>query len=233
VPDEAEAGMFWPGPGRWFLWVIGCTICGCIYNSGFGIKVEYKISQKRENWQSKGERMFKLRSFMAFFAALAILSIVGIMGCSQVPTANIEAEDSDNQVLLSRSPSVAKILGDSASFETIVSAKEGGVVRLLDVELTFPAFALSSDTLISIDIPDLSVFANDFGTDGLVFNVPVKVVMSYRDADLSGVLESSIKMVWYNNSTDCWEIIDCQLDSSAKTVTAFVYHFSAYGLISD
>ena len=177
--------------------------------------------------------MLRLRSFMAFFAALAILSIVGIMGCSQAPTANIEAEDSDNQVLLSRSPSVAKLLGESASFETIVSAKEGGVVRLLDVELSFPPFALSNDTLISIDIPDLSLFANDFGTDGLVFNVPVKVVMSYRDADLSGVDESAIKMAWFNNSTDSWDIIDCQLDISAKTVTAFVNHFSAYGLISD
>jgi len=177
--------------------------------------------------------MSNSRSFIAFCAALMILCFAGIMGCSQIPNANNETDVTDNQTLLTRAPSAAKVLGESAYFETIISAGDGGVVKLLDVELEFPSGALNSDTLISIDIPDLMVFANHFGTDGLVFNVPVRVTMSYRDADLSGIDENSIKMAWYNNTTDHWDIIDCQLNSADKTVTAFVYHFSAYGLISD
>ncbi|RKX31914.1 MAG: hypothetical protein DRP46_02285 [Candidatus Zixiibacteriota bacterium] len=177
--------------------------------------------------------MSKRRSFMAIITALTVFCLVGIVGCSQIPTANDEAEQSDNQVLLKRSPSAAKILGDSAYVEVIVSADQGGVVSLFDVELSFPPKALNNDTLISISIPDMFVFANNFGTDGLVFNVPVHAKMSYRDADLSGVDEDRIKMAWYNDASDHWDIIDCELDTVDKTVTAYITHFSAYGLISD
>ena len=77
------------------------------------------------------------------------------------------------------------------------------------------------------------MFANDFGTEGLQFNVPVRVTMSYRDADLSGVNESNIAMAWYNDRAERWDVIDCKLDIVNKTVTASVNHFSAYALISD
>ncbi|PKK84197.1 MAG: hypothetical protein CVT49_04310 [candidate division Zixibacteria bacterium HGW-Zixibacteria-1] len=166
-------------------------------------------------------------------ALLAALCFVGIMGCSQLPTANDEPVIADNPILLTRAASAAKILGDSAYVETIISAQLGGVVSLIDVELSFPPGSLNNDTLISIAIPDLFVFENHFGTDGLVFNMPVKVVMSYRDADLTGIDETSIKMAWYNDSFDHWDIIDCEINFENKTVTAFVNHFSAYGLISD
>lgn len=178
--------------------------------------------------------MSKVRNFMAAVAVLTVLCFVGIIGCSQIPTANNEPTVSDDSpVLLKRTTSVAKILGDSAYVETIVSAKLGGIVSLLDVQLYFPPNALNNDTSISISIPDLFIFENHFGTDGLVFNVPVKVVMSYRDADLSGVDENSIKMAWYNTTADHWDVIDCQINLVDKTVTAYVNHFSAYGLISD
>jgi hypothetical protein len=168
--------------------------------------------------------------YLAAMMLLSVLAFVGLIGCSEVPSG---PEDQQTVNLLTRSFSAQKILGDSAYLETIISASEGGKFELHDVQLYFPPKALDNDTLISISIPDLSVFANDFGTDGLVFNVPVRVTMNYRDADLTGINESTIKMAWYNEHTDSWDIIDCELNLANKTVTADVNHFSAYALITD
>ncbi|MFH2036126.1 MAG: hypothetical protein ABIJ45_06960 [Candidatus Zixiibacteriota bacterium] len=161
---------------------------------------------------------------------ITLLVFMGITGCSKNPTIS---EPSSDLQLLSRDLGAAKIEGLTAYMDTILVASEGGRVSLYDVDLYFPPGALSTDTLISIDIPDLAVFANNFGTNGLQFNVPVRVVMNYRDADLTGINESNIAMAWFNTRTGNWDVIDCQLDTNNKTVTAFVNHFSAYALISD
>ncbi|MCP4706877.1 MAG: hypothetical protein GY865_19940 [candidate division Zixibacteria bacterium] len=161
---------------------------------------------------------------------LCLFAFVGLVGCSKAP---VSPDTQSSTTLLKRTFAASKVLGDEAYTETIVSAADGGVVAFHDVELYFPPNALSSDTLISISIPDLTVFANNFGTDGLFFNVPVRVAMNYRDADLSGIDETTIKMAWLNKSTGEWDIIDCVLDQANKLVIAEVYHFSAYALITD
>jgi len=162
-----------------------------------------------------------------FVAAFLLLELAG---CSRIPT---QATQSDQPVLLKRNLAAYKILGASARIDTSFAAAQGGVLSLLDVELTFPPNALPADTAVFIDIPDISIFENHFGTDGLVFNVPVKVVMSYRDADLSGINESNITLAWFNDVIGQWNSMSCSLDKENKTVTGYVKHFSAYALISD
>ena len=117
--------------------------------------------------------------------------------------------------------------------DQVISAETGGRLEFFDVIIEVPAGAIDNDTTFSILIPDLSVFYNEFGTNGLVFNVPVKVTMSYRDADLTGVVEESIRIAYFNNVTGEFEDIVCQLDTVNKVVKAELHHFSAYGLISD
>ncbi len=173
---------------------------------------------------------FKTNRLMTALFSIVIFIFVGLVGCSQCPTG---IDEQESAALLKRSLSAQKVLGDAVYTEAVISASEGGTLILNDVELYFPPKALANDTLISIDIPDMSVFANNFGTNGLVFNVPVRVTMSYRDADLTGITETNIKMAWFNDRTGTWDIIDCKLDSVNKRVIANVYHFSAYGLISD
>jgi hypothetical protein len=163
------------------------------------------------------------------FALCAMLISVILPGCSQQPMA---PEQPKTQTLVHRIPSTPVIASELYT-ETVISAADGGTLSLMDVKLTFPAGALDQDTLISIRIPDINVFENHFGTDGLFFNVPVQVVMDYRDADLSNINEQTIRMAWYNSRTNSWDIIPCALNTVNKTVTANVYHFSAYALISD
>jgi hypothetical protein len=176
-------------------------------------------------FKSKGKRFLT----GAIFAAMVLLMVLAV-GCSQMPTQSTEPSQ---PTLLKRNVAAYKVLGESAYTDTVLSARDGGVVSLVDVQLEFPANALANDTLISISIPDISVFKNDFGTAGLVFNEPVKVVMSYRDADLSGVVESHITLAWYNEATGQWDKMICEVDTINKTVSGYLEHFSAYALISD
>lgn len=168
--------------------------------------------------------------FMTALIIMAVMMFFSFAGCSKAPTQIAQEEE---VVLLQRNLSAMKVTGISAYLDTVLSAEKGGVVTLLDVELYFPPKALDNDALISISIPDLAIFANDFGTNGLEFNEPVRVIMSYRDAALDNIDESSIKMAWFDERKGTWDVIDCQLDTIDKTVTAHVNHFSAYALISD
>ncbi len=177
---------------------------------------------------------FRSKSITVTVATIALAAIALFVGCSQAPTAS-NTETTQPQLLQRSTASLNGAVMSSAdlSVAETISAEEGGTLVLCDVVLEIPPHAVDNDTLFSIAIPDPAVFYNDFGTDGLVFNVPVRVTMSYRDADLSGVDESTIRIGWYDESTGQFEDMVCEVDYVNKTVTGELHHFSAYGLISD
>ena len=174
-------------------------------------------------------------SKMTLKAGVAVvIALVALAGCSKSPL-GIEAEKPEPK-LLTRAPmftSGAQLSSATYEIEQIISAEEGGQLVLYDVILDIPPGAVDNDTLFSITIPDITVFYNEFGTNGLVFNNPVTVIMSYREADMSGVNESTIRIAWFNEDSGTFNDVECEIDFDNKTVTAELYHFSAYGLISD
>jgi hypothetical protein len=170
----------------------------------------------------------RLINMTVFVAGMAVLFAIG---CSENP--NIAGSDSQPQVMR-RSADVAAKVGDEPLYiEQMISAKEGGQLALFDVVLDIPPGAVANDTLFSITIPDINLFFNDFGTDGLVFAEPVKVTMSYRDADMSEVEETTIRIAWLNEETGEYDDMVCEVDFENKVVVGELDHFSAYALISD
>lgn len=180
--------------------------------------------------------MLRAKFSNVIFAVTAIVfsGAIVLSGCSRSPA----GPDSENAqpTLLTRVPraaSGAQLSPVNLYTEKVVSSEDGGRLELLDVVLDIPPGAVPNDTLFSIFIPDDAVFFNEFGTNGLVFDNPVTVTMSYRDADLADVYEPSIRIAWLNESSGEWEAVECELDQDNKIVIAQLYHFSAYGLISD
>ena len=165
-------------------------------------------------------------------ALMIALALLAMIGCSQSP---LQSASEEPRLLTRTTPDgvAASLSPINLYSEVIIPSATGGVLSLLDVTLTVPAGAVKNDTLFSIRIPDDEVFFNEFGTDGLVFDVPVTVTMSYRNADLSGITESSIRLAWLDTRTNTWKSMDCVVDAVSKTVTGQLNHFSAYGLISD
>ena len=171
--------------------------------------------------------------FVAILGAVSF-ALVAAIGCSHSPVGP-ESSVTNEPVVLSRATRGAAVAGASPVnlyMEQVVPTATGGQLHLLDVTLDVPAGAVPNDTLFSIFIPDDEIFFNEFGTHGLVFDVPVTVTMSYRDADLSDVDETTIRIAWHNGD-GAWEDVECELDMVNQTVTAQLAHFSAYGLISD
>jgi hypothetical protein len=167
-------------------------------------------------------------------APLVVLLVMGLLwGCSESPLA--PGSSSDGPRLLVRSPdAVSHYLEASPLYaEGWILSEDGGQLSLPDVVLDVPANAVSKDTLFSILIPDAGVFFCEFGTSGLVFATPVRVTMSYSEADLNGVDESTIRIAYLNESSGNWEDLQCDVDPVNKIVVAYMDHFSRYGLISD
>ncbi len=166
--------------------------------------------------------------------ALVVFALLAFTGCSNNPIAD-NPQTAEPQVLsrAGRTVGAASASPINLYAEQVISASEGGTLTLLDVVLDIPAGAVPQDTVFSITIPDDEIFYNEFGTDGLTFDKPVTVTMSYRNADLSGINESTIRIGYLNERTGVWQDMVGTLDRVNKTVTAELYHFSAYGLISD
>ena len=178
------------------------------------------------------------RSIMVMATALLLAGGLLLTGCSQSPLEpNLEpiSESSQPQVLSRSAAFTSGAQGSPVAMysKAVISAKNGGQLALFDVLLDVPPGALDVDTTYSISIPDINVFYNEFGTDGLVFNVPVTVTMSYRDANLSSVNESSIRIAWWNEDANTWINTECELDQINQVVTGKLHHFSAYALVSD
>ncbi len=178
-------------------------------------------------------KTFKPGGVYTTAAVLLLAMLFTFVGCSENPVGTDKI--AEPQVLMRSADFISTANFSTANYhaDTVFVAEEGGVLQLLDVTLEVPPGAVPNDTLFSIDIPDLMVFYNEFGTSGLVFQKPVKVTMSYRTADLSGVDESTIRIGWYNVRTGSFQNVDCEIDFANKTVTGYLNHFSAYALISD
>ncbi len=178
--------------------------------------------------------MGKSKHFRMIVAGLVALSSLAlVIGCSQSPLEPGNTATEPQVLTRAAGPESLTAAPVNLYAEQVISAAEGGRLELLDVVLEVPAGAVPQDTLFSIFIPDDEKFFNEFGTDGLVFSQPVKVTMSYRGADLSNVDESTIRIGYYNERLGVWEDLVCDVDQDSKRVTAHVWHFSAYGLISD
>lgn len=69
-----------------------------------------------------------------------------------------------------------------------------------------------------------------FGPHGTQFIEPVKVELSYKMADLTGIDESTLQVFYFNEDTGLWELIGGEVDLSKKRITVYLPHFSRYAL---
>ena len=70
----------------------------------------------------------------------------------------------------------------------------------------------------------------EFSPHGTTFNLPVRVELSYKNADLTGVNEDNLEIRYYNEGTGQWEFIGNEVDTSKKVVIGYTDHFSRYAI---
>lgn len=113
-----------------------------------------------------------------------------------------------------------------------------------EVQLIIPQNALSTNEFITIsggnstpttNISSFMLQTNttpasliySFGPEGLNFNTPITITIKYNDS-LIAVLESTIKIYFFNATSGQWEAQNAVCDAVANTCSLNVTHFSDY-----
>lgn len=132
-------------------------------------------------------------------------------------------------------------VGDPIGDKTVQSiGPAGGRIRSADgrLELIFPEDALTAPTDISIQAVVNKTgggLGNAYacGPDGIRFRKPVQLLIHYSDSVCKSVSPSFHHIRWQDNNGR-WNRTDrTEVDSTARTVTASINHFSTYADATD
>lgn len=98
--------------------------------------------------------------------------------------------------------------------------------------LYFPAYSLNQTSIITIDWESTGFLEGgvEFSPDGLQFNKPVTVWISYQDVDLGGINENDLRIWYWNEALNVWELVGDCVDTANKMVGGYLHHFSRYAL---
>ena len=127
--------------------------------------------------------------------------------------------------------------------EQFMPAIKRGTIRLGNVyyghsKITFFRKSILEDMTIQFQWLASSTFEGllnnlEFGPHGATFNVPVRVRLSYKRADLSGIDETALQVYFFNEDTGLWELIGGEVDTENKVVIVYLEHFSRYALAAN
>ena len=71
----------------------------------------------------------------------------------------------------------------------------------------------------------------DFYPEGLVFDIPIPIRFSYKDADLNGINEEDLGIYYYNPLTENYEFVSTsKVNTRGKYIGAYINHFSRYAI---
>ena len=70
----------------------------------------------------------------------------------------------------------------------------------------------------------------DFYPEGIQFDRPVYIRLSYKDADLTGIDEEDLAIYYYNPDTDNWDLVSDNVNTAEDYVEGHIHHFSRYAI---
>ena len=168
-----------------------------------------------------------------------LVFLFGILGCESDtpnnPIKDLATKRSTNQLQFLK----PQKSGFNKAFkaEQYVTASDGGTVLLGDEtsgysSIDFMPGDLINNSVIIFEWDSQSFFA-ELNPHGIYFNNPVRLTLSYNEADVSGVQEENLRIWYYDESQDDWELIGGQVDTEERQVEAYIGHFSKYALAEE
>jgi hypothetical protein len=117
---------------------------------------------------------------------------------------------------------------------------DGGVVTVGDdkhgySQLHFPEDAVDREVLVTFwwESTGFLTGGADFSPYGITFDRPVRITLSYKDADLTGVNENDLRIYYFNEVTGDWEVVGDYVDKARQRVIGYTNHFSRYAIGID
>ena len=165
-------------------------------------------------------------------SALLVGLAVNFKACSEQSPLNPKVSEPGFKMLKSKSTSLNKVYQKSE-----VIGEDGGTIIVGNnwrgiSKLEIPAGALDDDVQITFWWESTGFLQGgaDFSPHGTTFNLPVRLEISYKDADLNGVDEDDLKLYYYHEDTNIWELIGDQVNKDKKVVIGYTDHFSRYAI---
>lgn len=178
--------------------------------------------------------MKKIKNFVASLTTAVLLTglAINFNACSEQSPLNPEVSETGFKMLKSKNSSLNKAYQVSK-----VIGAHGGTIKVGDgahgfSKLEVPENALDVDVFITFWWESTGFLQGgaDFSPHGTTFNLPVRLELSYKDADLTGVDEDDLEIRYYNETTGQWELIGNHVDKDNKVVIGYTDHFSRYAI---
>ena len=116
-------------------------------------------------------------------------------------------------------------------YGAIGTSTDAATTAETDASLSSAMLTTSYNAYVSINFWwESSNFQAEFSPHGIQFNVPVRMELSYKDADLTGINEDDLRIYYLNEDTGIWEVIGDTVDKTNKVVIGYTNHFSRYGV---
>lgn len=174
---------------------------------------------------------FRATVVAAVVAALGTLAACGSRGDATAPTTLPAAEQ---QALLDG------LLGNTLSSLTLVSCQTpsygsvtktigpaGGVMAVGPHTFVVPPNALSKNVAITMTAPKGSSVRVEFQPEGLRFEAPTALTLSYKHCLLPPLLP---RVVYVGERLNILELVPSAFSTLTRTVTGKVDHFSGYAI---
>ncbi|GAB4333076.1 MAG: hypothetical protein Kow0037_11200 [Calditrichia bacterium] len=115
-----------------------------------------------------------------------------------------------------------------------ITKADGGLLRSGDEYsgisgIKFYPNALPQDTLIEFSW-DSQGFLTDLAPHGIWFNNTVILRLSYKEADLTNINEDNLRIWYFNEETNLWELVGGTVNKDKKYVQTEIQHFSRYAI---
>lgn len=128
-------------------------------------------------------------------------------------------------------------LGKLFVSQKLITVKGGGKVQVGDKKhgvssLDFKPGDVSADVTVTFNWESTGLLEGraQFSPHGIYFNNPVEIKLSYKDADLTGINEASLKIWYFNETTGLWELIAGDVHMADKYIKGKIEHFSRYAI---
>jgi len=185
---------------------------------------------------------------LAASLTLVVALMLSAIGCSDSGTTPRDSYSHDGVTLLYRGgPNAKPAEGEEATIEDSVLVSTSGDVaigvgndEIGTSGLAVPAEAVHDEDddkkikFIKVKINKIGEVSADLRPDGMTFKHPVWLTLSYKGADLTGIDENTLVILYLNEDIGVWEVVDGSVvDTKKKTVSAPLYHFSRYAVGND
>jgi hypothetical protein len=105
---------------------------------------------------------------------------------------------------------------------------EGGTLQMGEHQLEIPKGALTEEQLIVAEAPTTSLVEAQFEPEGLQFQVPAKLTLSYKGCQLP--VGADLGVVYLGNGNRILELLPSRDDRPTNSVDSDIQHFSRYAV---